>query len=263
MILNDILTRSGLSLRPAVFFLAAVVFVTGLLAGCGSANKQIETRRDPKELYDTAMKAFVDEKYDEAETTFKTLVEEYPVSPYSLEAQLMLGDVCFAQEKYDESGSYYTNFVALHPTHGRAAYALFQKGMSHFKDVLSVDRDQTSTRKALFAFEDLVASYPGSPYHEKAVELIAFLKKRLAEREFYIGRFYFKGKNYKGALARFRDVLSRFPEVGLTEQTLYYIGESYRRLGEDELAKDAFMTLITNYPDSPFVKDARAGLSGS
>lgn len=245
-----------------VLFTAALL-VTASLAGCGSANKQLQVNRDAKVLYDNAMKAFASRNYEEAEKTFKALIEDYPVSPYSLEAQLMLGDVCFFQEKYDESGSYYTSFVALHPTHERASYALFQKGMSHFKDVLSVDRDQTSTRKALFAFEDLVSVYPGSPYHEKAVELIDFLKKRLAEREFYVGQFYFKGKNYKGALSRFRELLEKYPQAGLTEETLYFIGESYRRLGEGELAKDAFKTLLTNYPDSPYAKSARVGLGGS
>jgi outer membrane protein assembly factor BamD len=241
----------------------AAFIVVGAFTGCSSVDKQIRVKRDPRELYDTAMQAYIERKYEEAEESFKTLMEDYPLSPFALEAQLMMADVSYAQEKYDEASSYYTNFVALHPTHTRASYALFQKGMSYFKDVLSYDRDQTSTRKALFAFEDLVAAYPGSTYREKAVELIGFLRRRLARRELYIARFYFKGKNYKGALSRFRDVLKEYPEAGLTDETLYYIGETYKRLGEDQLARDAFTTLVTEFPDSPFVKSARSRLEDS
>lgn len=230
--------------------------------GCAS-NSEIVAKRDPKELYDTAMTAYMKENYEEAEKTFRTLMEDHPLSPYSVEAQLLLGDVCYASEKYDDASSYYTNFVALHPTHPKAPYALFQKGMSHFRDILTIDRDQTSTRKALFAFEDLAAGYPGSSYDVKAKELISFLKKRLAEREFYVGRFYYKGKNYKAALVRFRDILKNYPDSGLADMTLYYIGESYRRLGEKKLADEAYSSILDNFPASPYAGDARDRLRGS
>ncbi|MBI1911838.1 MAG: outer membrane protein assembly factor BamD [Deltaproteobacteria bacterium] len=237
------------------------ILVLLVFAGCGSV--EVVGTRDPKELYDTAMTAYYREKFEESEKIFKTLMEEYPLSPYSVEAQLMLGDACYAQEKYDESSSYYTNFVALHPTHQKAAYAMFQKGMSHFRDVLTIDRDQTATKKALFAFQDLVSTYPDSPYFEKSKEFITFLKKRLAEREFYIAYFYYKDKNYKGALSRLRDILKEYPEAGLADKTLFYIGESYSRLGEKRLADDAFTNIITNFPESPFAKNAKSRLKQS
>ncbi len=236
-----------------LFLAAAALF---LFLGCAGV-KDLSGQRDPKELYDTAMKSYLDERYEEAETAFRVLLEEHPLSSYSLDAQLMLGDVCYSLERFDDASSYYTNFVALHPVHPRAAYALFQKGMSHFKEVLSYDRDQTATRKALFAFEDLVANYPGSPYYEKSKELVSFLRKRLADREFYVAHFYYKSGNYKGALGRLREILRSYPDEGLTDKTLYYIGESYRRLGETKLANEAYTTLIRSYPESPFVKDAK------
>jgi len=245
-----------------VAVLLAVILTASLFTGCTPANRQIKNFKGPGDLYGQAMDDYLEVRYEEAEKKFKKLVEEFPLSPYSLEAELLLGDISYATEKYDEASAYYTSFVAMHPTHPRASYALFQKGMSYFRDVLGADRDQTSTRKALFAFEDLVKDYPGSPYYEKSKELIGFLRRRLADREFYIGRFYFKNKNYKAALSRFRDILSDYPEVGLTDQTLYYIGESYTRIGEKRLAEDAFTTLITDYPESQFIRDARERLNG-
>ena len=258
----------GFADRPAAFkpigrVLLAVFVAFALLAGCASVDKNARIKRDPKDIYDTAMKAYVERSYDKAEETFKLLTEEYPLNPFAIEAQLMLADVCFAQERYPEAASYYTNFVALHPTHQRASYALFQKGMSLFKDVLSYDRDQTSTKKALFAFEDTAVLYPESIYREKGEELIVFLKERLARREMGIARFYFKSKNYEGALSRFRDILEQYPEAGMTDETLYYIGETYKRLGEEQLSREAFMTLIADFPDSPFVKSARSRLKES
>ena len=253
----------GASAKTRVFNTTTLLLLFStliILSGCAGVS-EVTVSRDPKELYDRAMTAYLSDKYEDAEKYFRAIMEDHPLSPYALEAQLMLGDVCYASEKYDEANSYYTNFVALHPSHPRAPYALFQKGMSHFKDILTIDRDQTSTKKALFAFEDLKRAYPESPYSDKAGELISFLKRRLADREFYIARFYFKNENYKGALSRLKDILSDYPDVGITDEALYYIGESYLKLGEKKLASDAYTTLISNFPKSPFVEDARNGLS--
>ncbi|TAN63447.1 outer membrane protein assembly factor BamD [bacterium] len=238
------------------FFLAAVV------VGCG-ANKHAQDLRPAKELYDSAMSDYFEDKFDDSERTFKTLMENYPLSAYAVDAQLIIGDVCFAADKYDEAASYYTNFVAMHPAHPRASYALFQKGMSYFKDILTIDRDLVSTRKSLFAFEDLIVGYGNSSYIDKSKEFRDFLRKRLAEREMYVARFYYKSKNYKAALQRFREVLKNYNDSGFSDETLYYVGESYARLGEDALAKDAFSSLVNNFPESPFAVKAKAKADAS
>lgn len=234
--------------------LALIVFV-----GCSSTAPE-EFKRDAREVHDSAMEAYLKGRLEEAEKSFRAIMEDHPLSQYTVSAELMLGDVTYAAEKYEDASMYYTNFVALHPAHPKAPYALFQKGMSHMKDVLSLDRDQASTRKALFAFEDLIATYPQSPYAEKAKEFTGFLKNRLAEREFYIARFYFKNKNYKGALGRLKEILATYPDGGINDKALFYIGESYMRLGENKLARDAFTTLINNYPGSSFTDDAKGRL---
>ena len=256
----DVATASFPSaLRSLTVIAAFSVFL--ILNGCGGATKELAGKKDPRQLYDNGTLSYQGQKYEEAERYFKTLMEDFPRSRYAIEAQRNLGDVYYAMERYDDANSYYTNFASLHPLHPRADYALFQKGMCHFKDVLSVDRDQTPARKAIFAFQDLISAQPDSAYVKKARELIVFLRNRLAEREFYVARFYFDDKNYKGALGRLRDLLKIYPDSALTATALYYIGESYTRLGEKKLASDAFATLINDFPDSPYAGDARKRLN--
>lgn len=255
-----VLGYPGLSFRRGAITALLLLFA---LAGCSPNPLPIQGKRDPGELYDKGMTAYLGERYEEAETTFKTLMNEFPLNKLSVEAQLMLADTYYGMERYEDSASYYTNFSALHPTHPKAAYSMFQKGMSHFKEVLSADRDQTATRKALFAFEDLSKAYPDSTYAPKAKDLISFLRKRLAEREIYIARYYFKSKNYKGALGRLRDVLKNYPDTGFTDTALYFIGESYTKLGEKKLAEDAYSTIISNFPESPFARGAMERLKDS
>lgn len=255
-------TVSSLKRRLRTFSAVFLLFAAFAMQGCSTVNSEVAPQRSPKELYDSAMSEYLSNNYGEAERLLKALLENHPLHPLEVEAQLLIGDVAYANEKYDDASSYYTNFLALHPTHSRASYALFQKGMCHFQDVLTIDRDQTATKKALFAFEDLLASYPDSPYSAKAKDLKAFLKKRLADRELYVAEFYFKSKNYKGALARLRDLLKNYPETGLNDAALFYIGQSYFELGEEGLAKETFKTLLTNFPESSYAEDAKDRIGG-
>lgn len=246
---------SGLVMLNYMRTIAVAVVLSGLLFGCATTDN---IRSMPAQaMYAEGMAAYNDANYVEAEKYFKGIMEEHPLNSLAVDAQLLLGDVYFLMDRYEDGAVFYTNFAAMHPSHNRAPYALYQKGLCHFNRILSLDRDQTDTKKSLFAFQDLVAAYPDSQYGAKARDLILFLNHRLAEREFYVAKFYYKDGNYKGALARLRDLLKNYPDVGLTDQVLYYIGESYTQLGEKKLAIDAYTTLVKNYPDSPFTPDAR------
>ncbi len=265
--MKRIFSRSGSSVPlalPGVLVEAVTImfFFFFVLTGCATQKGDVKSYRSAEEMYKDGVKSYNSVHYETAETIFTDLMERYPLSPYALDGEIMLADVLYAEEKYEEARIYYTDFVALHPSDSKASYALFQKGMCYFRDVLSSDRDQTNTRKAIIAFDDLLKDFPDSSYSDKGAELIDFLKKRLAERELYVGRFYIKKKKYKGALSRFKVVLKEYPDSGVIDEALYYIVKSYVKLGEEELAKDVFTTLSSDYPSSSYTKSAKKILGG-
>jgi len=259
------LKDSWLLRRSPWVFITLSIIVLALFSGCASLKKldsETKSYRNAEEIYKAGVKQYHTVHYEEAEKTLELLLERYPLNPYSLDGEIVLADVFYADEKYDEARVYYTEFVALHPSHPKASYALFQKGMCFFRTVLVLDRDQTTTRKAIIAFEDLIKYFPQSSYNDKAVELVAFLRKRLAEREFYVGKFYLKKKNYKGALARFKVVLKDYPEARFIDEILFYIVKSYSKLGENDRALEVYSTLRTDFPSSSYTKAAGKVVGG-
>ncbi len=72
--------------------------------------------------------------------------------------------------------------------------------MCYFKQMLSVDRDQTATEKALEQFRYLIENFPQSPHTLAAREKVQACRRQLAEHEYYIARFYFRMKKYPAAL---------------------------------------------------------------
>ncbi len=253
---------TNIELMKVKVLVAFVLLPLMVFSSCASTKEAKVVNGDASELYSAGVTHYQDGQYEDAASCFKGIMEDHPLSSYSVESQLMLADVYYAIGRYDDAASYYTTFATLHPTHHRAPYSFFQKGMSYIKELPTIDRDQTTTRKALFAFEDFLKIYPDSPFSEKAENMVVFLKRRLAESEFYVGKFYYKAKDYRGAIARFGVILKDYTDVGLADKALYYIGKCYSGLGEDELARDAFSTLVTKFPESPFARVASDRLIG-
>jgi outer membrane protein assembly factor BamD len=188
-----------------------VLWIGTLLAGC--AWFQQERVRSPEELASQGMEQFDEKSYGDAIKTFTLLKERYPYSRYAILAELKLADAYFNDERYPEAISAYEEFVRLHPKNEASPYVLYQIGECHYHQVLTIDRDQTSTHQAILAFERLLKSHPGSAYEENATKKVRFCRQHLADHEVYVGRFYYKSKHYQAALGRFQGVLTGYEDV--------------------------------------------------
>jgi outer membrane protein assembly factor BamD len=104
--------------------------------------------------------------------------------------------------------------------------------MCYFDQIDTPDRDQESTRKALEVFGRLVRDYPNDLHAVKAQENINACLRSLAESELYIGLFYYKSGHYKAAMRRFKNVLSRYPDVGIHQTALRHIMAAEASLAE-------------------------------
>jgi outer membrane protein assembly factor BamD len=229
------------------------------LFGCGAKGKDIKKiEGDPGFLYKQGLARFNKRDYPEALKKFEELKSSFPDSPpYTFLAELKVGDCHFLQKQYVEAIAAYEEFKKTHPSHEEIPYVQFQIGMSYFNQMLTLDRDQTSTKKALSNFEYLIANYPPSLFTRKAKEKIVVCKKRLADHEFYIGNFYYKQGRFQAAASRFEEVLEKFPKDPNEDKTLYFLGKSYLELEQWDKAEAIFRKIVAEYPQSPHYEEAR------
>lgn len=225
-----------------------------LSSGCGKKSTLTEGE-EGRFLYEEGLALYKKRKYSSAIVRFKKILEDYPFGPYVTDSTLFIADSYYYDKKYEDAVIYYTDFADLHPDHPKAPYSQYQKGMSFYKDILTIDRDQTTTKKAILALQELKLRYPDSSFMEQANNLIKICKNRLAERELYIGLFYIKNKNYKGALARLKEILIDYPASDFNDDALFNMGNTYLELGQEEKARKTFFILRSSYPDSEFIKD--------
>jgi len=250
----------GMKKRIFLKGMILVPIALSLFFGCGGKGKDLKKiEGDPAILYSQGLTAFNKRDYSEALKKFEELKASFPDSPpYTLWAELKVGDCHFLKKEYVEAIVAYEEFKKVHPSYEEIPYVQFQIGMSYFSQMLTLDRDQTPTKKALSSFEYLIATYPPSLFAEKAREKIGVCRKRLADHEFYVGNFYFKQGRFEAAAWRLEGLLEKFPKDSKEDEAFYLLGKSYLKLDEWEKAEVAFMKIVTEYPKSPHYKEARA-----
>jgi outer membrane protein assembly factor BamD len=228
--------------KNTVFIL--IIIAVFSLSGCGLWThithlweKPDSARGTPEHLYQKGYDAYQDGWYKRAIEYFQKVRDQYPLSKLALLAELGIADSHFSDEEYGEAELAYSDFINLHPTNENVPYAIYQLGMCHYKQVYSIDRDQTETNKARKEFERLIARFPNSKFSLMAEKSLRECKKNLAEHEFYVGHFYFKKKQYKAALKRFEKITKDYANLGLDYKVSYFIGETRKRLTEEEASK--------------------------
>ncbi|MBN2568285.1 MAG: outer membrane protein assembly factor BamD [Deltaproteobacteria bacterium] len=218
-------------MRLTRIFISIILVLT--VTGCGLFGRDGSMQRaTPGGLFQQGYEDYQDGKYKKAIESFQRLKEEYPLSQYAILAEIGIADSFFSKGDYMEAEVAYGDFMDFHPTNENLPYVMYQLGMSHYKQVLSIDRDQTEVRKARDAFERLITRFPSTKFAFIAEQRLRDCQKRLAEHEFYVGKFYFDQGEYQAALRRFQLLESDYAGLGLDYKVSYFLHETKKRLAE-------------------------------
>ena len=218
------------------------IMILMLCSGCAALDLEYmlnkyfgpEDEETSRQLALDGMEEFERGKYKKALEKFDKLKDWYPFSRYALLAELKIADCNYKLGEYDKAIEAYEQFINLHPRNEAVPQAIYHIGLCYFEQIATIDRDQTSARKALDTFGQLKKHFPESEYTYKSEEKIDECLKSLAGNEFYIGIFYYKSKHYKAAFHRFRNIVTNYPDVGIHKQALDYMTLAELSLKEEK-----------------------------
>jgi outer membrane protein assembly factor BamD len=231
--------------------------ILGFLFFGGCAGKIKEETESADQLYKKANEAFNKKKYSDAIDYFYKLKYDYPAEAANVMADLKIADAHFYNKDYQGAITSYEDFRKLHPTSPHIPYAVYQLGLCHYKQILTIDRDQKHTQMALNEFYYLLTNYKSSSYAPHAKEKYLDCQKRLSANEAYIAKFYYKKEKFKAAIHRFEAAISNYPDIPLKDEMLYFLADSYLQIGEEKKAKNTYQILLQKYPESKYVKRAK------
>ncbi len=207
-------------------------------------------------LYNQGLARLEKKDYGAAAKSFAELDKQYPYSAWTKKALILQTFSHYEGGDYDDAIGSGRRFVQLFPTDNDAAYAQYMVGMSYYRQIPDITRDQERSEKALIALDEVYRRWPQSEYASDARQRALTARDQLAGKEMEVGRYYLKQRNYTGAVNRFREVLVRYQTTRHVEEALMRIAEAYMSLGVVEEAETAAAVLGHNFPDSPWYKDA-------
>ena len=226
-------------MRSIILFvrIAPLLFI---LSGCGLIDYfYLPVPEDTaQELWEAGSEAMREKDYYEAAEYFSKLIDRYPFSPYTVKAELGMGDAYFLNEDYVEAVDAYMEFESLHPRHAEIPYVLYQIGVAGFNSFTTIDRPQHTVAEGLQYLYRLKEVYPESEYAKSADEYIVKCRDILAKRELFVADFYWRTEQYGGAWKRYQFVVENFPDLPeIHEYALRQSELAYLRYQEDKSQK--------------------------
>ena len=239
-----------MGLRP---FSAAAILAVALSACSGGDSAedlaaQIEQPVD--ELYNDALNTALSGNPVKAAPKFEEVERQHPYSTWAVKAQIMAAWSFYEANDYAQAEASLDRFIQLYPADSLTEYAYYLKALVFYEQIVDVERDADMTRRALFAFEDLLRRYPEGPYSRDAQLKADLARSHLAGKEMAVGRFYLNQGHYAAALARFAIVIRDYDRTNQIPEALYRMTEGYLSLGLSEEADRVAEVANYNFPDS-------------
>lgn len=237
----------------AFFALGMLIMIT---AGCGKETVSIG-KGDPTGEIKQCLALSSKGKHEDAIQCFEMFKARYPQTAEGQEAELLIGDANFAKKDYLVAAEAYAAFLRLYPSHPKADYANYKIGVCYYKESpKAIDRDQQYLENAIEHLRTVLQRYPHSEYRKATAATLHVVLRRIARRQYYIGRFYFRTGEYIASIPRFAEVAENYPDSGLADKAFYMVVRGNLKLGRFEAAREAFTLMASKYPNSPYTKSA-------
>jgi outer membrane protein assembly factor BamD len=252
--------------RPVFMRLPLMALAAALsfgVAGCASDDdidlaRYVAETDPPDVLYNQGLANLDSGKLTEASRKFEAIDRDHPYSDFGRKAKVMIAFTKYRQGDYKGSIDAGRRFVSEFPADPDAAYAQYIVGLSYYRQIKDVTRDQREARSTQAAMQELVDRFPESEYVDDARNKIIFARDQLAGKEMQVGRYYLERREYIAALSRFKEVVQDYGNTRHVEEALMRLTETYYAMGLSAEAQTAAAVLGNNFPESEWYKDAYA-----
>ncbi|MBU0504486.1 MAG: outer membrane protein assembly factor BamD [bacterium] len=231
------------------------LFSLSLLSSCatkeGFSLAQLNQEKDITECQLLLKK----KKYKKALTCFEAVKSQHYGEAMGTRADLAIADTYFRKKEFEVAAEAYRLFIEAHPYHAKVAYAYYKAGISYLKQApKGVDRDQSDLDSAIKLLETAVKYYGHTPYAKMAKPYYEEARLKQAKKHFYVGRFYYKNKEFLAAIPRFQTIITEYAKLGLDEQAFYYLIKALTNTEQKDLARKIRGVFEEHYPHSSYLK---------
>lgn len=241
-----------------------LLFVT-VLASCTRQYDKVFKSNDMDAKLKLADELYAKKKYDKAIPVYEQLLTILKGQKSVDDIYYKYANAHYLNGNYELGSFYLRSFYNTYPSSDKAEQAAFDEAMCYLKMSPRYSLEQTSTQKAIDAFQEFVNRYPKSTRMELANSKIDELRGKLRKKSYESAYLYYKIGEYHAASVALGNFLVDFPEYENPEKINYLIVKALRkyadgsykdkqeeRLKEEQKAYEAFKA---KYPNSTYLSD--------
>jgi outer membrane protein assembly factor BamD len=264
------LSKLPMSRLPALKVLAVLALALSMSA-CSMFKAKHDTidNMPVDALYNNAHASMENADYAAASKAYQRLIARFPSGDYNEQAQLDLAYSQYKDNQPDDALSTVNRFIKTYPTNKHVDYAYYLRGLINFDRTSGVieryignsgslaRRDQGYNLQAFDDFSELSRRFPDSAYTADARQRMIYLRNVLAQLEINVAEFYLRNKAYIAAADRSQYVVEHYQEAPQAGDALAILTRSYLALDQKTLADQTRQVLALNYPNHPYLTDAK------
>ena len=254
-----------------VFKVLIVLAIVASMSACSMFRSKKETidTMPVEKLYSTAHDSLVHADYAASTKAYQRLIARFPSGDYNEQAQLDLAYSQYKDNQPDDAYSTVNRFIKTYPTHKHVDYAYYLRGLINFdrtggfiervfsRTESQARRDQGYNLQAFDDFSELTRRFPDSAYSADARQRMIYLRNVLAQFEVNVAEFYLRRKAYIASADRAQYVIEHYQQAPQTGDALAILTRSYIGLERPQLADQTRKVLAQNYPNHPYLTDAK------
>ena len=260
------LPMSKMTVMKVLLLLAVAVSMNA--CSMFKSKQNIDTM--PEEaLYNQAHTSLENADYADASKAYQRLIARFPSGEINEQAQLDLAYSQYKDNEPDDALSTVNRFIKTYPANKHVDYAYYLRGLINFDRSGTVferlipgsdkdsRRDQGYNLQSFDDFSELSRRFPDSAYTADARQRMIYLRNVLAQYEINVAEFYLRNKAFIAAADRAQYVIEHYQQSPQTGDALAILTRSYLALDHKTLAEQSRQVLALNYPQHPYLTDAK------
>jgi len=235
-----------------------------LLMGCSNFNKIVKST-DYEFKYKKALEYYQDKNYSHASLMLKELVNIYRGTSTADDVYFYYAKSLFEQKDYILATHWFRTLLDEFSESEYAEESQFMVGYCYYLQSPSPRLDQSTTYKAIDAFNLFVNLYPASSRKAKAESYITELRNKLVYKSYLTGKLYYDFGNYKAAVIALTNSLKDFPSTKYREDLMFMLLKAKYLLATNSVeakkeqrlsnALDEYFAFVDEFPKSKNKKD--------
>jgi outer membrane protein assembly factor BamD len=244
------------------FILGIIVLL--VISACSDYNKILKST-DYEFKLKKAVEYFEDGEFVRAGTLFQELVNIYRGTSRADQIYYYYAKSMMGQKDYLMATHYFKSLLNEFPGSQYSEEAQFLVGYCSYLLSPKPRLDQTVTKEAIESLQLYINLYPYNEKVDEANRLIDELRDKLVYKSYLNARLYYDFENFKAAVVSLDNSLKEYPDSQYREELMYMLLKSKYLLAinsvEDKKqerlsgALDEYFSFVDEYPESQYRKE--------